>query len=107
MYGRNPTWFNYQKLIGHIIGQDIGRNNYNFLDFCLMTEMNDIYMLYSDYAKTFDNTERKKLEALRLESLINRPNLFKMAFVLIALGLNHKGCYNSRDYNLLQNYLRR
>lgn len=92
MYGKNSTWTNYQKLICHIIGQDLGHDNYNFLDYCFMTEMNDMHTPYSDYTKTLDVTERKKLDALRIESLINRAKLFRMAFfrkfpvVIIASG---------------------
>ncbi len=80
VHGRNPTWTNYQKLISHIIGRDLGQNNYDFLDYCFMTEMNDVHIPYSGYGKMLDNISQKKLEALRLESFANRAKLFTMAF---------------------------
>ncbi len=85
--GRHATWMNYQKLTGGIIGSDLGRSDYRFLDHCFMTEMNDIHLPYS----AFGGRElRPKINEMRRESVGKRAKLFAMPFfrqfVIMACG---------------------
>ncbi|WP_300284441.1 hypothetical protein [uncultured Alistipes sp.] len=74
---RNSTWTNYQKLVGKVIGNDLGRSHYSFLDHCFMTEMNDIHLPYSNYG---GKEYRKEIDAMRASSVRARAELFKMPF---------------------------
>ena len=79
-HGRNPTWTNYQKLVSTIIGNDICLDNYDFLNHCFITEMSDIHLPNSNFIRTFNANERKKLDILRIENVCKRTELFKMPF---------------------------
>lgn len=91
-HGRNPTWTNYQKLISQIINHDLGRDNYDFLDYCFITEMSDIHIPRSNFSDTLSTNEHRQLGKLRIESIQKRTELFKMQFfqkfpiVIIACG---------------------
>lgn len=76
---RNPTWTNYQKMVGGIIGHDLGRDNYNFLDYCFMTELSDIHLPNSNYHKSFPEVSRQ-IEDRRVLSVKERSKLFMMPF---------------------------
>ena len=79
---RNPTWTNYQKLVGRIIGRDLGCANYDFLKYCFITEMSDVHLPFSNYPKSLPHSERIKLEHLRQDSIGRRTELFRMEFFL-------------------------
>lgn len=91
---KNPTWTNYQKLVSGIIGRDLGRDNYNFLDHCFMTELSDIHLPNSNFPKTLPDTQQcKEVEALRKKSLQDRAELlskpFFCRFPIVIMGVGH------------------
>ena len=73
----NPTWTSYQKLVGGVIGNDLGRGHYRFLDHCFMTELNDIHLPNSNYG---GKEHRKEIDAMRKSSVCARTELFRMPF---------------------------
>lgn len=79
-HGRNPTWTNYQKLVGTIIGKDLGISNYDFLDYCFITEMSGIQLPNNDYMETLPIEEYELLKTRRSESIRKRMELFTLPF---------------------------
>lgn len=79
-HGRNPTWSNYQKLVGSIIGKDLGIDNYDFLDYCFITEMSGIQLPNSDFIETLSVEEYELLKIRRLDSIRKRMELFMLPF---------------------------
>ena len=78
--GKNPTWSNYQKLVSKIIGKDLGKDNYNFLDYCFMTELSQIHLPNSNYDKNLTKEESQEIKTIRQKSVKERAELLSMPF---------------------------
>ena len=77
---RMPTWDNYQKLVSKIIGKDLGKDNYNFLDYCFMTELSQIHLPNSNYDKNLTKEESQEIKTIRQKSVEERAKLLSMPF---------------------------
>lgn len=77
---KNPTWTNYQKMVSGIIGNDLGRDNYNFLDHCFMTELSQVLLPNSNFGKNLTSEESKEIDTMRKKSVRERAKLFAMPF---------------------------
>ena len=78
--GKNPTWNNYQKIVSEIIGNDLGKDNYNFLDYCFMTELSQIHLPKSNYGKNLTKKENQEIDTIRKKSITKRAKLLSMPF---------------------------
>ena len=77
---KNPTWTNYQKLVNGIIEKDLGKDNYNFLDYCFMTELSQIHLPNSNYGKDLTKEESQKIKMIRETNVQKRVELLSMPF---------------------------
>lgn len=95
--GKNPTWNNYQKLVSEIIRKDLGKDNYNFLDYCFMTEFSQIHLPKSTYCPS--DIDKKEFLKIKTESINKRKILFERSFFknfpIIIMACGH---YPTRDF---------
>jgi len=98
---KNPTWTNYQKLTNKIIKEDLGKN-YNFLDYCFMTELSQIHLPNSDYGENFQKEERQEIDRIKKDSLIEREKLLSMPFFrnfpIVILACGHYPTTEFKNY---------
>lgn len=100
--GSHPTWRNYHRLVSLINGVDKGqitkggRNDWDFLDSCFITELSQIQLPNSNYLK-----KEIKSDKIRRDSIAKRSEMFHEAFfrrfpiVIVAVGPDYikKGKY--------------
>ena len=83
---RNPTWTNYQKLVGAIIGKNLGKDNYNFLDHCFITELSQILLPKSNFLKDKHLNDSIRFESIKERETLLSMNFFKFPIVIMACG---------------------